>query len=376
MPSLEPEALVRKAVSRAGVAADIDMVGWRDRLTILCSDLHEHARLSPLGRTIAHGQLVGTLVSRFRAHALRRRYAEIDEVPITAPIILLGQMRSGSTRMQRLLACDPSLDSTRFYESWNPVSAGWPLLGMDDRKLRGWAGMASARLLNPEFDTIHPTGWNVPDEEIGLHNLSIFGTAFEAQWRVPNYAAKVEEGDSRGVYKEFRRFLQIIRWSRRDRRDRPWVLKVPQFAQDVSSLAEAFPDARFLYLARDPAQVIASSASLVCNQMMIQSNEVDPRWVAREWFRKVMLRSERLSASKALLRPALEIGFEEVANDWRQQIKRVYHMLGRDPQPQALFAMERYMRASAAHGKGHRYVQPDIDPSVLANVGRAALQSA
>ncbi len=165
-----------------------DAPEWRDRLDRLTHALHTEAALSPLGTIIAYGQLVAALANRARMHALWKRHPEILSRPFRAPIIILGQMRSGSTRMQRLLACDPRLAHTRFFESWNPLPALRRSVPIDDRRLRAWLALRCARWLNPAFGTIHPTGTTQPDEEIGLHNISIFGSAFEAQWRIPSFA--------------------------------------------------------------------------------------------------------------------------------------------------------------------------------------------
>ena len=123
-PVLESEALIAAARSRTGLQVPGEERGWRDRLDILTRDLHGEAELTPLGMVIAYGQLVAALANRARMHALWQRHPQIFDLPIRAPVIVLGQMRSGSTRMQRLLACDPRLAHTRFFESWNPVPAG------------------------------------------------------------------------------------------------------------------------------------------------------------------------------------------------------------------------------------------------------------
>ena len=351
-PSLDPDELVRTAAARAAADPDGDMIGWRMRLERLCADLEQHAQLTELGRTIAHGQLISALTGRFRAHSLWNRHPEIADRPISAPIIIVGQMRSGTTRMQRLLACDPRLTFTRFYESWNPIPASRGHSILDSRKLKGWCGLACARFLNPQFDPIHPTAWYAPDEEIGLHNLSIFGSAFEAQWRVPNYIAAVENEDCSGVYLEFRRLLQTLAWLRKDRADRPWVLKVPQFTQDVPTLLHAFPDARLIFLRRDLAATVASSASLVFNQMSLQSHSVDAGWIGQEWSRKVQLREQRMAAARAAAAvPQVEVGFDDVTQDWEQEMRRVYEMINLPLSDKVKATMGRYIRAS---GEGRR----------------------
>lgn len=359
-PPLEPDALLAGARARSGLSDPGADSGWRARLDLLVEGLHADARLTPLGRTIAHGQLVAALANRMRLAALWRRYPEILHVPVAAPIIVLGQMRSGTTRMQRLLACDPRLAFTRFFESWNPVPrTGGPF---DDRMMRGWIALRCSRLLCPEFDAIHPSRTREADEEIGFHNISIFGTAFEAQWRVPAFAAHTEAEDTRPVYAEFRRLLQAVAWQRREGTVRPWIIKLPQMTQDLAAVLSVFPDARLVVLDRDPAALVASAASLVQSQMRLQTDQLDPRWIGREWLRKVALRQHRMEDALAGAQvPQVRVAFDAMNADWRGEMRRVYAALGLPLLPEVEARMARYL-ARPQHRRlaAHRYDLADF----------------
>ncbi|MBB5710454.1 hypothetical protein FHT02_001685 [Sphingomonas xinjiangensis] len=360
-PELAPEGLVAAARRKTGLAAMGEESGWRDRLGSLVDALHAEAALTPVGQVVAYGQLVSALANRARAHALWQRHPEILDLPVPAPVIVLGQMRSGSTRMQRMLACDPRLAHTRFFESWNPLP-GMRVGRLDDRLLRGWMGLRCAHWLNPEFSVIHPTGTRQPDEEIGLHNVSIFGSAFEAQWRVPSFAAAGEAMDTRPVYAEFKQLLQTIAWLRGERGERPWILKVPQLTQDLAAVLEIFPDARLVCLDRPAAALVASSASLVHSQMRVQSDSVDRHWIGREWLRKIALRQRRLAAARAHADVAqVDVAFDAMNADWRGEMHRVYHALGMVLTPDVERRMARYA-ARRGHRKlaRHRYALADF----------------
>jgi hypothetical protein len=374
-PVLEPDHLIAAARATTGLEEFGGDEGWRDRLRDLTQALHAEAALTPLGTVIAYGQLVAAVADRARVHALWRRHPEILEQPIPRPVIVLGQMRSGSTRMQRLLACDPRLAHTRFFESWNPVPIArrrW----LDDRRLRAWIGLRCAKWLNPEFAVVHPTGLTQADEEIGLHNVSIFGAAFEAQWRIPSFAAASEALDTRPVYAEFKRLLQTVAWLRGERGDRPWVLKLPQFTQDLDSLLAAFPDARLVCLDRPAPALVASSASLVQSQMTVQSDAVDPRWIGREWLRKVALRDRRTRRARARADvPQIDVGFDAMGADWEAEMHRVYRMLDLPLTPEVRGRMARYS-GQRRHAKlaDHRYALADFglsDAEVERGMSRA-----
>lgn len=361
-PTLDPDALLAAAQRRTGLSDAGDPAHWRPRLERLCAGLATTARLNPLGRAMAHGQLVGILVQRLRAHALWRAEPAIADVPLPAPLVIVGQMRSGSTRLQRLLACDPQLAFTRFFESWQPLP-GPVLLGRDARLLSSRALLAVAKRLNPDFALHHPTGVAEPDEELGFHAFSLHGSVFEAAARLPDFARWCEAADADAVYAEFRRLLQTVAWTRRchgaDTRPRPWIIKVPQLTQDLPALVRHFPDARLIFIDRDPAAMVASAASLVSSQMRVQSDEVDRPWVGREWLRKVALRRARIDAFRARHDgPHFDIAFDAMNRDWQTQMRRLYDGLGLRLGEAARQRMAAYLAASARLGLDRH--RPDL----------------
>lgn len=359
-PSLEPDALLAAARRSAGDPGPDDD-GWRTRLDILCGALESEAGLTALGRTIAHGQLVAALANRARAQALWRQRPDILRTPIAAPVVIVGQMRSGSTRMQRLLACDPRLSWTRFHESWNPLPR-WPMPApLDDRVLRGQAALLAARTLDPGFSAIHPTGVFAPDEEIGFFSPALFGAAFEAQWRVPSFARHCEEDDAVPVYRTFRRLLQTVACLRGGPEPRPWVLKVPQFTQDLDAMLQAFPDARLICLHRDPAAIVGSSASLMARQMQVQSERVDRRWIGSEALRKACLRAGRTAtALRRSHAPRAHVEYRELDADWRTVMERVYALLGMPLLPEVARRMARFIACKRHRALArHRYALAD-----------------
>ena len=368
-PPLDPEALVEAA----GAGRLPDSSGWRRRLHILCEDLGSTAKLTPLGRTMAYGQLTAALRDRARLERLWARRPAILDQPLAPPILIVGQMRSGSTRLQRLLARDPRLAATRFFESWNPVPRALDRGWFDDRIWRARLGLVLTRTLNPDFAAIHPTSWNAPDEQIGWHAISVFGAAFETQWRVPAFTAEVEVADPTEVYREFRRLLQTVTWLRGDDGSRPHVLKIPQFTQDLDAILRVFPDATVLRLDRDPVSVVASSASLAGNQMELQSASVDRRWLGRETLRKVALRHERTEAAlRGSAVPQLRIDYAAMSADWEQEIARIYRHLRLPLTPAVRIAMRAELEGSRRHGL-HRHRYRLVDYGLSAEQVHAAL---
>ena len=353
-PILTAEALEAAALGRSAqdLAAD---PAWREPFERLVAALRAEAALSPLGETMAHGQIVMMLKARARAARLWAAHPEIAERPIRAPVVILGQMRSGTTRLQRLLACDDRFAFTRTYESLVPV----PLRrrgGRDPRRLRARLGLAALRRLNPEIGRIHPSAPDAAEEEFGLLSFGFGAAQFEAQWRVPSFSRWWETADRRPLYRDLAALLRTHGWHRGEAPDRPWLLKAPQFLQDLPALLEVFPDARLICLERPIEQVVGSSCSLVWNQMRIQSDAVDPHWIGGEWLRKTRLR-ERIAEQALAARPGvprIRMSYEAMNRDWRAEMERLYAFLGLTLEPELLGRMATYLAGAKGH-LGHRY---------------------
>lgn len=339
-PTLDPEqlwgsaALAAPAEGECGGRSAEDAADFRARLLHLCSALRDEAALNPIGLAIAHGQLVRVIRQRLTLGALWQHKPKLLQQDIAPPILVVGQMRSGTTRMHRLLAADPAHAGTRFCDSWHPVPRQ-----PDTRPFWSGVSLFMARRLNPWMDSIHPFGVTRPDEELGWLASALNHCAYEAQWRVPSFTAYSEAVDPAPVYSEFDRILRTdAAFSKNARLAR--ILKVPQFAEDLPALLAQFPHARVVRTLRDPEAMTASAVSLVANQMAIQSDDADVAWIEEECRRKIALREDRMD--RALLGfdgPLAMVEFDALSRDWESEIERVYAALGIDLNAQAIKAM-------------------------------------
>ncbi|QIK95595.1 sulfotransferase [Sphingomonas sp. HDW15A] len=355
-PVLETDAIVEAAASRGwGRPQDGE---WRERLNILCRSLRLEADLNSFGHTVAYGQLVKLVAARARAGRWRRAHPQIAATPVAQPLIIVGQMRSGTTRIHRLLACDPHFAVNRFYHQLDPVP---PLGSIDPRSTRAVLAGALLRAIDPALASVHPTGPNQPEEDFGLQAFSIWGAQFEGQCRIPSFATFVESADPTDAYREYRNLLQLHAYADGADSCRTWLLKAPQFAQDLDAVLEAFPDARLVVLRRDPAEVVASSASLAWHHARLLSDSVTREEVGREWLRKTRLRSERMEDTLRRLpdTPRVELDYEEVSHDWRSSMARIYALLGRPLEGPVERRMSRFLDRSVGHRR-HRYRAADF----------------
>lgn len=359
-PSLDPAALWAKAEKKVAARGQEDgrtaedAADFRLRLERLCTALESEAALNPLGRAMAHGQLVRVIGQRLRLGKLWADRPELSATPCAPPILVVGQMRAGTTRIHRLLSADPAFAATRFCDSWYPVPQR-----RDFRPAWSALSLFLGRRLNPWLDTIHPFGTTRPDEELGWLAAALDHSAYEAQWRIPAFTAWSEARDAAPVYREFARILSTDA-AHHGNTARPRVMKTPQFAEDMAAILAQFPTARVVVARRDVADVAASSASLVANQMAIQTDDADLAWIEGECARKVALRASRMEGALARFGgPVAEIDFTALDSGWEGEMERVYAALGLNFTPAARAAMAQEQEKAArsphhAHSQTYR----------------------
>jgi len=348
-PPLEPEYLWRvgsksfTGADERGGRSEADIADFRLRLERLCHSLNGEAQLNALGHTMAYGQLTAAIRKR---HALGRLWRErpgLALTPIAPPIIVVGQMRSGTTRLHRLLAADPAHAGTRFCNSLDPLPRH-----PDYRPLKAALGLAIARQINPWLDTLHPFGATRPDEEIGWLSAVLSPCAYEAQWHIPSYVRWSERRDPAAIYREFDRVLRTDAATMGNER-RPRVLKCPQFAEDLPALLRQYPEARIVTAERDRQAVIASTISMVASQSAFQSDATDLPWIEAEWERKLALRAARMATGLSAHEGChASVAFDALNVDWRAVMAQLYRTLELSISSAAWAAMEREQREAAA----------------------------
>ena len=355
--TLDPTEIERFVLRRTGTS-QIGGEHWRPWFALLTEELERNAALSPLGRIMANGQLVGLLTARVRAERLLALQPEILERPIRRPIIVMGAMRSGSTRVQRLLACDPRFAWTRLSESLFPVPFG---RGNLRRTLAAAAVHRLLRMLNPAVQCIHPSGPRQPDEEFGHLSFSMTSAQAAVQWHVPGLVEAERRRDWAPVASELETLLKLNAWARGEGGGKRRVLKCPAYGDMAGALFDAFPDASVIHLSRDPGKVVASSASLVFEQRRIHSDAADPTAIGPEWLKRTLgrQRTQDRARERHPEVAAFDLHYDEVSSDWRAAMHRVYRFLGEPLTARAVQAMERYVAGAKDH-EAHRYEPRDF----------------
>ncbi|MEM8725531.1 MAG: sulfotransferase [Pseudomonadota bacterium] len=351
-PPLDPEELweiaarglgnLARTAEEAGRPAE-DIADFRLRLARLTTSINTEADLNPLGRAMAHGQLVRVIRNRLRFGELWNAQPAILTTELAPPIIVVGHMRSGTTRVHKLLAADPAHAATRCCDALHPVPTR-----PDLRYVKSAFDLAIMRRINPWLDIIHPMASGEVEEELSWLAAALNHSIYESQWRIPSYSAFSEARDPAPIYRELDRMLRTDA-VHRGNADLPRVMKVPQFSEDLATLLAQFPDARLIIARRPSEEVHRSAVSLAANQMAIQSDTCDLADIEAFWWHKIALREKRMAAALSDWRgPVAQLQFAALNADWEREMRRCYAELGLDLTGQAIAAMRSEMASTAA----------------------------
>jgi hypothetical protein len=331
-------------------------------MDVLLEAVRTEARLNDAGTLAAEKQFHHVLRDRLLAQMWFKRHPEILARPIRHPVVIVGPMRSGTTRLHRLLAADRRFAYLRSFETISPVPRPDFEDVMDGRKADFRPKLASrimkvARLANPRTLSIHPTGPYEPEEELGLLVASMWSMKHDAQWHVPTYGRWCEDQDATPAYQHMANLLRLIGWSQQESSLRPWILKTPQHMLDLPALLKVFPDARLIFTHRDPRNVVGSAASLAWNQTIIYSDHADPGTVGKEWLRKTGLMADRMMAARKAVPDdrIIDVRYDDMDQDWRVTMERIYAFLGLEMDG-AIPGMQRFIdRSRSLKRRPHRY---------------------
>jgi omega-hydroxy-beta-dihydromenaquinone-9 sulfotransferase len=195
--------------------------------------------------------------------------------PIEKPLFILGNLRSGSTFLHRLLSRDSeTFTSLTIWDIYLAPSVTLKKItqffsGLDKKFLGGFlhrALYAFDRATLGKFK-IHPISFFQPeeDENILLHMWDSFWVSFLFPFmdEFPNYQhfdEALSPEHKRRIMTFYKSMLQRHMYATGKKY---YVAKAPAFSAKIEALAEFFPDARIIYLVRNPLDMLPSTVSWI-----------------------------------------------------------------------------------------------------------------
>jgi Sulfotransferase family len=355
-----PESLIAAACEQAG-SDDFGDDGWQPGLGRLADGLVNDARLSVIGVEVACLDLMRALKNRLDVIAWRKRHPEIAEKPVTSPIFIVGQPRTGTTILFDLLAQDPELRAPLTWE----VDAPCPVPRLetyhdDPRIAQTQATIEMSEQIVPGFLAFHPMGALVGQECVRITASEFTSMIYTVQYRLPDYYRwLLYDADHTGAYRFHRIFLQHLQSGVPGQ----WVLKSPAHLWQLDKLLAEYPDALIVQTHRDPLNVISSIAALTHHLRRMGSDETNIAECAAQSYEEITVGLERgMALRDSGVVPAgrmIDVQFADFMNDPWTTIKDIYAKLGRELQPDAEQKMRDFLAAHPGDGGRGRYTWSD-----------------
>ncbi|MDR1160950.1 MAG: sulfotransferase [Tannerellaceae bacterium] len=259
----------------------------------------------------------------------RKRFRILDEKPLEMdPFFIIGHWRCGTTFVHNVFACDTHFGYNTTYQTVFPnlMLCGQPFF----KKCLSILMPHSRPTDNLELAVDLPQ-----EEEFALSNMMPY--SYYNFWYLPKQMMEYGERfllfntiseEERQVFKET--FLRLIKISLWNTKGIQFLSKNPPHTGRIRTLLEMFPDAKFLYLKRNPYTVFESTRNFFTNTIQplrlqhITNEELETNAV--EIFRRLYYKYEE---EKQLIPPGnlVEIKFEDFEADAFAMTENIYKKL-------------------------------------------------
>lgn len=355
----QPDSLLDEARTAAEGLTDFGDPSFRPALEVLCRALDEEARLSDTGRYVLRLKLLGQLTNRLRLEEDFKRHPEIERESISAPLVIVGLPRTGTTKLHRLLSRDPRFWWMAFWESQFPLPFPGEVPGQPDARIaEGHKLVEMMTTAMPKLLAIHPMAAEEADEEMMLMEHSML-SAFDAYAHVPSYTAWFATTDAAPAYRYLARMLRHLQWQKRQRgiQAQRWLLKAPHHMHHMETLLAEFPGVQVIQTHRDPLRSIPSIASFIDTLQRIYSDHADSAVIGRAWSAHMQSGLTRtMRVREAVPAQFLDVPFQDTVKQPLDVMRRIYAFIGWDLGADVLGRMRAWLiEDEISHSAAHDY---------------------
>ena len=345
---LTADGLHEQASAQTGLS-DFGEQDYRERMSVLLRAFGELPNFTAFGHTYAFSLMLTFLKGRLRVVDHLKRHPQIFDIEVTAPLVIAGLPRTGTTHLHSLLAADPALRSLRYWEAQEPLPPPGEEGTIEPRRQRTGDALSISNTLMPYFQLMHEMTIDHIHEDIGLMVQDFASGFFTTLTHLPRWSDYLRDNDQTPGYQFLRMMLQVLQ--HQDGYDRRWVLKSPQHLEQFIPLLNVFPDATFIVTHRDPVDVSISMATMMTYTMRMSVDKVDVHTVANYWITRIdellsacMRDHDRLPADRTI-----DVRFDEFMADDLAMVQRVWDTAGYTPNDESRKSVADYM---AGHTRG------------------------
>ena len=355
---LSADALILRAQRRTGLT-DFGDTGFNEALRNFLGSCSAESSLGFIGRAATRWDVVRFLSNLLRMQAAEQADPGIENQEIKRPIFITGLPRSGTTFLHRLMMADQRNRAPLVWQTIYP----YPELGVrpdarDQRVARVTRQLRAFEFLAPEFRGLHPLDATSPQEcsEINAHVFR--SLRFDSNYHIPSYRTWLDADVDRHqpAYRFHKRFLKHLQHQDPETGSQ-WVLKCPEHLFALHAIKVVYPDARMVFVHRDPVKVLLSVAKLTEVLRRPFTRHIDRAQIGRDESARWLDGTRRMmevGGDGGFSEPVCHVHHIDLVTDPVSTVEQVYSHFGLDLPEPAMAAMHRYATEHPNGGYGPR----------------------
>ena len=354
--------ILDQAKSETGLS-DLGEPLFFEGLNRLIDSINNEANLNEIGIQAQPIRIQGLLINRLRFEEDLKKFPEILDQEIIAPIVIVGLPRTGSTMTHRLLASDPNHTAMLWWEGRYPALLPGEKRGdIETRMELGKAEVDAVVAASPEALDIHPWDYKGADEEILLLEHNFLSTVPESFMALPSYSKWIEEQDHTLAYEDLKKFIQYLQWQNPGREKKRWVLKSPHHLGFIDKMISVFPDAKIIQTHRDPIKTVPSFCSMCANLFEPLTTNFDKVFIGKHWSNKLTRALNHcMNISEQHPDNFLDLEFLNMIKDPIDEMKKIYEFIGESFGEKTEVAMEAWREENKHEMGAHKYSLEEYD---------------
>lgn len=297
------------------------------------------------------------------------------KVEIKEPVFILGNPRSGTTFLQRLLAQDeqtfhamktweillaPSISMRRVMQalSWLDGHFGRPL----------HKGIAKLEKTWQANNVVHKVALGAPEEDeyLLLHIWStlkiwLYVAMLDEAGRYTYFDKRMPEKEKGRIMSFYKRCLKRFLYEQGEL-EKHYLAKNPHFTPMIDTIYEHFPDAKIIVLVRNPLDVIPSNISLKEKEWQLLGDPIE-EYASREYILEMAEHWYHYPRERLRLAPEksyLIINFEKLVENVAAVITEMYAYFGLEISSEFAEILDQATVKARRHESDHQYALKEM----------------
>lgn len=288
------------------------------------------------------------------------------------PVFILGHWRSGTTFVHNVLSCDKHFGYNTTYQTVFPhlMMFGQAFF----KKSMSWLMPSHRPTDNMELAVDLPQ-----EEEFAMTNSMPY--TYYNMWYLPKYWQ--EYADKYLLFKDItlkelkrfeEEFIKVIKIALWNTSGTQFLSKNPPHTGRVKELVKMFPNAKFIYLMRNPYTVFESTRSFFTNTIQpLKLQDISEEEIVKNILTTYTKLYDKYQADKVYIPEGnlIEVKFEDFEQDALAMTENIYSSLQIPGWNEAHTAIEQYVNAKKGYKKNRYAYKPETVRLVNENWGRA-----